>query len=201
VQRTGEGPASIRRGGLDDPPCGLVATNHAQAALAQDATKLVRVTAAQGTSVENRITDLRHRAPCLASDLLVQPRWILALGWCYPNTREATHQSGVKVSSFAFQSMRDGRVKPTVNEVVTPSEFELSAQLFMPRIVPLRAHHAARDGVHLGNEEVGMELARCSVVALLPVPNQHDALRVEAELVREEVKRSQLLLRRDVGLG
>lgn len=88
-----------------------------------------------------------------------------------------------------------------MNELVTPSEFELPAELLVPRIVPLRTHHAARDGVHFGDKEVKVELGCRSVVALLPVPKKHDALGVEAELLREEVKRSQLLLRRDVGLG
>lgn len=163
--------------------------------------ELIGVTAAQRSGVENRITDLCHGPSRFPPDLLVQARWVLTLGSCCPDPRQTADKGGVKVSSLAFQSMRNGCIKPTVNEVVTPGEFKLSAELLVPRIVPSRAHHAARGGVHFGDKEMKVELGCRSVVTLLPVPKQHDALRVEAELLCEEVKRSQLLLRRDVGLG
>jgi hypothetical protein len=71
---------------------------------------------------------------------------------CHFVAREARDESSLAVLSLPFKHTGNGCIEAAVNELVTPSEFELSAELLVPRIVPRGTYHAARNGADFWDE-------------------------------------------------
>lgn len=182
MQRTGERPGAVWPKRLDDPSALLVPDSHTQPFELQDATELVRVTAAQGASVENRITDLRHGASCFPPDLLVQAIWPRTFGACVGLKAFGPQVVRDIGTPIRRQSIEDRPVESSWDEAMPPCEFQGPRDLLMPCIIPTTGKDAASDGVEFGDEQVKMELRSSTIMSWLLVSNEDDAFGVEIKL-------------------